>query len=110
ASASGAAVAVSAPAPEPAATSASGSSAPAGAAPTQPGEGRWFEGGARPLPTPAGSPAAAMTGRGARGPSQSAFAFGVAKEVAKELFPLKKVLLVVVLLVLAWLAYRLLSS
>lgn len=62
----------------------------------------WFEGAARPLPTPAASPA--------RGPSQAAFAFGVAKEVTKELLPVKKVLLGVGLLLLAWLVYRMLSS
>jgi len=74
------------------------------------GDKAWFEGGARPLPTPAGSPAAAMTGRPARGPSQAAFALGVAKEVTKELFPMKRVLLVAGVLVLAWLIYRLVSS
>jgi carbon monoxide dehydrogenase subunit G len=91
-----------APASEPAAKAALADAA---------GEGRpkraddsWFEGAPRPLPTPAGS-------RGApSGPSQAAFAFGVAKEVTKELFPLKKVLLVVGLLVIGWLIYRLLSS
>ncbi|HTV20355.1 MAG TPA: carbon monoxide dehydrogenase subunit G [Polyangiaceae bacterium] len=81
---------------------------------TEPGASRpdnaWFEGAARPLPTPAGSPAAAMTGRPARGPSQAAFALGVAREVTKELFPMKKVLLGVGLLVLAFLIYRLVSS
>jgi len=62
----------------------------------------WFEGAPRPLPTPAGSPA--------RGPSQAAFVFGVAKEVTKELLPVKKVLLGVGVLLLAWLIYRLVSS
>jgi len=106
-----------APAPEAAAA------APAAAAPAEPalaapepraadaaparGDKGWFEGAPRPLPTPAGSSAASMSGRPARGPSQAAFAFGVAKEVTKELLPLKKVLLVAGLLVLAWIVYRL---
>lgn len=74
------------------------------------GDNRWFDGAARPLPTPAGSPAASMTSRPARGPSQAAFALGVAKEVTKELLPMRKVLLGVGLLVLAYVVYRLLSS
>lgn len=38
--------------------------------------------------------------------SQTAFALGVAKEVTKEIFPLKTVLSVLGVLVLAWLIYR----
>jgi uncharacterized protein len=98
-----------APLPEPPAGPAT-NGAPAAAAPAarsataSPGreDNSWFEGAARPLPTPAGNPA--------RGPSQAAFAFGVAKEVTKELLPLKKVLLVVGVLLVAWLIYRLVSS
>lgn len=41
--------------------------------------------------------------------SQAAFAIGVAKEVTKELFPVKTVLAVVGLLALAWLVYRTVS-
>lgn len=41
--------------------------------------------------------------------SQAAFAIGVAKEVTKELFPVKTVLAVVGLLALAWLIYRTVS-
>lgn len=41
-----------------------------------------------------------------RNTSQAAFAIGVAKEVTKELFPVKTVLAVVGLLALAWLIYR----
>ena len=98
-----------APAPEPPAGPAA-DGAPAAAAPaargaaTGPGreDNSWFEGAARPLPTPAGTPA--------RGPSQASFVFGVAKEVTKELLPVKKVLLVVGVLLLAWLVYGLVSS
>jgi uncharacterized protein len=92
-------------APAPAADGPAAPGAPAAAAapasPSRADDG-WFQGAPRPLPTPAGSPA--------RGPSQAAFAFGVAKEVTKELLPAKKVLLVVGVLLLAWLIYRLVSS
>jgi uncharacterized protein len=40
------------------------------------------------------------------GPSQASFVFGVAKEVAKEVFPLRTVLLVIALLVLVWAIFR----
>lgn len=48
-------------------------------------------------PRPASAPAA---------PSQAAFALGVAKEVTKELFPVRTVLLIVGLLVLGWIVLR----
>jgi hypothetical protein len=38
--------------------------------------------------------------------SQAAFALGVAREVTRELLPVKTVALVLALLVAAWLAYR----
>jgi uncharacterized protein len=41
-----------------------------------------------------------------RGPSQAAFAMGVAKEVTRELLPVKALLLIVALIVLAWLIFR----
>jgi carbon monoxide dehydrogenase subunit G len=82
-------VAVAAAAPE--AASASAASAGA-AAPT---------GAARPAPAPAASSAAS-----ANGPSQAAFAFGVAKEVTKELFPIRTVLLILGAVILAWVVYR----
>jgi uncharacterized protein len=44
-----------------------------------------------------------------RGPSQAAFAFGVAKEVTKELLPAKTVVLIIALGVLVWLVIRSLS-
>lgn len=50
------------------------------------------------------APAAAV-----RNTSQAAFAIGVAKEVTKELFPVKTVLAVVGLLALAWLIYSAVS-
>ncbi|MEY4545654.1 MAG: hypothetical protein RL685_1849 [Pseudomonadota bacterium] len=55
----------------------------------------------RPVaPLPVASPAAP------RGPSQAAFAIGVAKEVTKEMLPRKVVWPVIALLVAAWLLYR----
>ena len=48
----------------------------------------------RPLPPPV------------QAPSQAAFALGVAKEVTKELFPMKTVLLIIGLLVLGWILLR----
>lgn len=47
------------------------------------------------VPTPAAS-----------GPSQAAFALGVAKEVTKELFPVRTVLLILGAVILAWVVYR----
>lgn len=109
ASAGAPAPAAPAPVPEPAAAVAADGAGAADApvarsAAASPGrdDNSWFGGAPRPLPTPAGSPA--------RGPSQAAFAFGVAKEVTKELLPVKKVLLGVGVLLLAWLVYRMLSS
>jgi carbon monoxide dehydrogenase subunit G len=55
----------------------------------------------RPAPTPP-RPAPAA-------PSQAAFALGVAKEVTKELFPVRTVLVIVGLLVLGWIVLRSLS-
>jgi hypothetical protein len=112
---------------EPAATAA----APAVAAPTpavdplpegsppaaRSGDGGWFsERGpthaAAALEAAPGAAAvrAAAPRQPARGPSQASFAFGVAKEVTKELFPLKKILIVVALLALAWLIFSALSG
>jgi carbon monoxide dehydrogenase subunit G len=56
----------------------------------------------------ANKPAGAKSG--ARGPSQAAFAMGVAKEVTKELLPIRTILLVLGLLVLGWAIYRGVSS
>jgi carbon monoxide dehydrogenase subunit G len=42
----------------------------------------------------------------ARGVSQAAFAMGVAKEVTKELFPIRTVLLVLGVVILAWAIYQ----
>ena len=69
---------------------ATSATAPAAAAPAPPAETR---------------PAIASPA-GARGPSQAAFAFGVAKEVTKELFPMRTVLVVVALAVVLWLILR----
>ncbi|HWO10962.1 MAG TPA: SRPBCC domain-containing protein [Polyangiaceae bacterium] len=45
-----------------------------------------------------------------RAPSQASFALGVAKEVTKELFPMRTVLLILGLLVLGWVLLRSLSG
>jgi hypothetical protein len=45
-----------------------------------------------------------------RNTSQASFAIGVAKEVTKELFPVKTVLVVLGVLVLAWVIYRAAAS
>jgi uncharacterized protein len=55
-------------------------------------------------PAPAAS--APIKPNAPRGPSQAAFAIGVAKEVTKELLPVKALLSIVALLVLAWLIFR----
>jgi len=55
-----------------------------------------------PRPAPAAAPAPAA-------PSQAAFALGVAKEVTKELFPVRTVLLIIGLVVLGWIVLRSLS-
>jgi hypothetical protein len=77
-----------------AATSAGASPAPA-ASPVQPHV---------PVTAAGAAPSAAV-----RNTSQAAFAIGVAKEVTKELFPLKTVLAALGLLALAWLIYRAVS-
>ncbi len=59
-------------------------------------------------PTAASRTAASRTA--AAGPSQAAFALGVAKEITKDLFPLKRILIVVALLVLAWVIFRAVSG
>jgi carbon monoxide dehydrogenase subunit G len=79
-------------------------------------DGGWFS---EPGPTHAAAALEAAPGAAAvraaprqpaRGPSQASFAFGVAKEVTKELFPLKKILLVVAVLALAWVIFSALSG
>ncbi len=45
-----------------------------------------------------------------QGPSQAAFAFGVAKEVSRELFPIKRIVALVALVVLAWAVYQVLAA
>jgi uncharacterized protein len=73
--------------------------APAAAAPSA----EWF----RPkLTAPAAPTTSTASGAAARSSSQAAFALGVAKEVTKELFPVRTVLAVLGLLVLAWAIYR----
>jgi uncharacterized protein len=74
----------------------------AAAAPAQASASEWF----RPdqLAKPAGAKAAG------RAPSQAAFAMGVAKEVTKELLPIRTILLVLGLILLGWAIYRAVSS
>jgi carbon monoxide dehydrogenase subunit G len=91
-----------------------GSAAPAPGAP-QPGNSAgpapdlaWFAGARKPAPAAARPPGAAS--RPPSAPSQASFVFGVAKEVAKEMLPLRAVLLVVALLVLAWVIFRSVSG
>jgi len=55
-------------------------------------------------------PAIASPAAAARGPSQAAFVLGVAKEVTKELLPMRTVLLVVVFAVVLWLILRAVGS
>jgi hypothetical protein len=43
-------------------------------------------------------------------PSQGAFAYGVFKEVAKEMFPARRIALVALLLIVAGLVYRMAGS
>jgi carbon monoxide dehydrogenase subunit G len=45
-----------------------------------------------------------------RGPSQAAFALGVAKEVTKELLPVRTIAIVVAVVLLIWLVYRSVSA
>jgi hypothetical protein len=93
---SAAPVAVAAPGGGSAVATPSAASAPAAApAPAAPAEVR---------------PAIASPAAAARGPSQAAFAFGVAKEVTKELFPLRTVLLVAAFAVVLWLILRAVGS
>jgi carbon monoxide dehydrogenase subunit G len=83
----------SAPPAVPVAPPAAGSSgAPAGA-------------GARSAAAPSGA-AAAPPGP----PSQASFVFGVAKQVAKEVFPVRTVLIAIALLVIIWLVVRSLTG
>jgi carbon monoxide dehydrogenase subunit G len=76
---------------------ATGGAAPAGAAAP-----------AAAAPAGAGRPAAASPGVPAppAAPSQASFVFGVAKEVAKEVFPLRTVLIAIALLVIIGLVIR----
>jgi len=62
-----------------------------------------------PAPHVPATAAGAAPSAAVRNTSQAAFAIGVAKEVTKELFPVKTVLAIVGLLALAWLIYRALS-
>lgn len=69
-------------------------------------------GGEAPAPVPHHVPATAAgaaPSAAVRNTSQAAFALGVAKEVTKELLPVKTVLAVVGLLGLVWLIYRAVS-
>lgn len=69
-------------------------------------------GGEAPPPVPQHVPATAAgsaPSAAVRNTSQAAFALGVAKEVTKELLPVKTVLAVVGLLALVWLIYRAVS-
>jgi hypothetical protein len=62
----------------------------------------------RPAPVPSAAGPKPNTAAVAAAPStsQAAFVLGVAKEVAKELFPMRTVLLIVAALVVVWLIYR----
>jgi carbon monoxide dehydrogenase subunit G len=86
--------------PVPAEPPAAGESAAAGTPVTAA-----FDAPVAPAPAVA-APVKPLPASGPRGPSQAAFAIGVAKEVTKELLPIKAVLLIVALLVLAWLIFR----
>jgi uncharacterized protein len=85
----------SAPPAVPVAPSAAAGAAPEAAVPA-PAMPAAASSGARPAP-----PAA---------PSQASFVFGVAKEVAKEVFPLRTVLIAIALLVIIWLVVRSLTG
>jgi uncharacterized protein len=71
----------------------------------------WFGAGNPKAPGAAARPAApaAAPARPA-GPSQAGFVLGVAKEVAKEVLPLRTLLLIVAVLVLGWIIYRSVSG
>lgn len=108
--------AVSPEVPSPGAVSpvASSDAATVGSAASPPSpQAAWFGAAS---PRPAGATAAARPAVPATvpvppaGPSQAGFVFGVAKEVAKELLPLRAVLLIVAVLVLGWVIYRSLSG
>jgi carbon monoxide dehydrogenase subunit G len=83
------------------------------AAPAPSPDTAWFGAGkAKPASVaPAARPAVpvAAPGRPA-GPSQASFVFGVAKEIAKEVLPLKMLLLIVAVVVLGWIIYRTVSG
>ncbi len=64
------------------------------------------EGPRRAVVAPSPARPAAAPSPPARGVSQAAFAMGVAKEVTKELFPLRTVLLVLGVVILAWAIYQ----
>jgi carbon monoxide dehydrogenase subunit G len=91
---------------------------PAGSPPAaRAADGSWFsdQGPTREAAAIGAAPGAAAVRAAAprqpaRGPSQASFAFGVAKEVTKELFPLRKILLVLAVLALAWLIFSALSG
>jgi carbon monoxide dehydrogenase subunit G len=76
-------------------------------------EAAWFgAGSAKPAgAAPAARPAVpvAAPARPA-GPSQAGFVLGVAKEVAKDVLPLKTLLIIVAVLVLGWIIYRSVSG
>jgi hypothetical protein len=74
---------------------------PAVASPAQASASEWFK------PEQLARPAGAKAGRA---PSQAAFAMGVAKEVTKELLPIRTILLVLGLILLGWAIYRAVSS
>lgn len=66
----------------------------------------------RPAPAPSAASPKPKTSAVAAAPStsQAAFVLGVAKEVTKELFPMRTVLLIVAALVVVWLIYRAVSG
>lgn len=88
---------------EAAASTSAASSAPAEAAQGHPKDDAT-------LPSVDDRPSAPLPAVAPAGASQAAFALGVAKEVTKELFPLRTVLLFVGGLLFAWLIYRALSA
>jgi carbon monoxide dehydrogenase subunit G len=93
-------------APSPAAAgSAAAASAAGGPSAASSAEQPWFDPKAAAAAS-APDPVARAQRAPARGPSQAAFALGVAKEVTKELFPTRVVLLVIGVLVLGWLVLR----
>lgn len=114
------ALAVSAPAVSPAVGAASAGAAAPGAHSSEEapaaaadvaasGEGRAFGATGAEVLEPQPAPAVARPLQAPAAPSQAAFALGVAKEVTKELFPVRTVLLIIGLLVLGWIVLRSLS-